>query len=140
MVIKNDDNISIYECKDGRTRVYLKNEKRVISYPRYLMEQTLGRQLKDNEQVHHKDGNPVNNDLNNLEVIPISEHLREHAIKYHDKIMTCPWCEKSFTWTAKQQIMFYSNQKRREYYTDKPFCSKQCVGKYGAMIQNANKI
>lgn len=45
---------------------------------RYIMEQHLGRKLKRDEVVHHKDGNKRNNDLSNLEVMSLSEHAREH--------------------------------------------------------------
>lgn len=45
---------------------------------RYIMEQFLGRKLSRYEVVHHKDGNKRNNDLNNLEVMLLSDHAREH--------------------------------------------------------------
>ena len=35
---------------------------------RYVMEQFLGRSLRREESVHHKDGNKNNNDLSNLEL------------------------------------------------------------------------
>jgi hypothetical protein len=35
---------------------------------RYVMEQHLGRKLEDFENVHHKNGNRKDNDLNNLEL------------------------------------------------------------------------
>ena len=50
---------------------------------RYLMEQHLGRKLTQNEVVHHKDGNPLNNDLSNLEIMPLSEHARMHQLGKH---------------------------------------------------------
>ena len=46
---------------------------------RIVMEDFLGRKLSKNEDVHHKDGNKLNNDINNLEVIDKSEHGRLHA-------------------------------------------------------------
>lgn len=131
------DDISIYINKDGRTRVYIKNSKKVISYPRYLMENELGRSLKNNEDVHHLDGNPLNNDISNLEIRNRGEHQKEHSTKYFDKIMKCPWCGKEFIWTGLQQRYYYSNIKKR--HTREPFCSKKCAGSYGAMIQNKNK-
>lgn len=130
-------NISIYNCKDGRTRVYLKDEGKVISYPRYLMEQSLGRPLDANEQVHHKDENPFNNSLDNLEIKLFREHQREHSTKYVDIITTCPWCGNYFLWTAKKQRTFYGNHRRknRVFLIDEPFCSKRCSGEFGKYIQ-----
>ena len=77
--MENNDDVNIYRCKDGRMRVYIKGSQKVISYPKYVMEKYLGRKLKDNEQVHHKDGNPLNNDIDNLEVLTFEEHLNVHA-------------------------------------------------------------
>lgn len=132
-------NINVYKCKDGRYRVYLKDTKQVISYPRYIMEQALGRKLYDNEQVHHKDENPANNNIDNLEIKMLGEHQRQHSKKYFNKIIACKWCDTPFLWTAKQQRDFYGNQKRRGLSDKNPFCSKKCVGQYGKFIQEVNK-
>lgn len=142
----NDLDVNIYHCNDGRVRVYLKDSHKVMSYPKYIMEKHLGRELKDNEQVHHKDGNPLNNNINNLDVVTFEEHLDIHANqnrKYYDRTMVCPWCKKEFTWTAKQQSYFNRNIKRGRYKNSlkEPFCSKSCAGKYGREIQlNKNNI
>ena len=133
------NDITVYECKYGRARVYIKETQQVTSYTKYLMEQKLGRKLCDNEQVHHKDENPLNNDLDNLEVKLLGEHQRKHSTKYYDKVMICPWCKNEFVWTAKQQRTFNSNQSRKDRSINSinvPFCSKKCVGQYGTYIQN----
>jgi len=52
----------------------LVNGKRVYRH-RYEMEQLLGRQLKKGEEVHHLDGNPQNDDINNLIVVDKKEHF-----------------------------------------------------------------
>lgn len=64
--------------KDGYKRINL-NGKRILKH-RYLMEENLGRKLKEDEIVHHKDGDNTNNDISNLEVITQSEHCRKHSI------------------------------------------------------------
>lgn len=43
---------------------------------RYIMEQYLGRKLKPEEHVHHKDRNTHNNDISNLEVLDRATHGR----------------------------------------------------------------
>lgn len=48
---------------------------------RYVMECFLGRALRPEEQVHHKDGNKLNNSLENLEVLSREEHARIHHPK-----------------------------------------------------------
>lgn len=45
---------------------------------RHIMEQHLGRKLGVAEKVHHKDGNKLNNAIENLEVISQSEHAKMH--------------------------------------------------------------
>lgn len=44
----------------------------------YLIETSLGRLLRDDEEVHHLDGNKANNRLENLIVLEKSMHLRLH--------------------------------------------------------------
>lgn len=47
---------------------------------RYIMEQHLGRKLNSKEVVHHKDGNPLNNNIDNLEVMAWGDHMRLHLL------------------------------------------------------------
>lgn len=57
------------KLKDGTTR----DEHRLV------MERHLGRKLSRAETVHHRDGNKMNNELSNLEVIDAREHGRIHG-------------------------------------------------------------
>ncbi len=126
MKTNSDLNHSIYINKDGRSRIYDKKTQKVTSYPRYLMEIKLGRSLKDDEEVHHIDGNPSNNDISNLKVLRHGEHQRIHSTKYKDKICICAYCGKEFIWTSISQRRHYSNKRRRVNMTG-PFCSKRCA-------------
>jgi len=49
-------------------------------HSRYIMGQHLGRKLSSNEWGHHIDGNPLNDDIENLALLTPYEHRRLHAI------------------------------------------------------------
>lgn len=49
--------------------------KRVREH-RYLMEQKVGRKLTKNEHVHHVNGDSLDNNLDNLEILTNSEHQK----------------------------------------------------------------
>lgn len=127
---------SIYHGKDGRLRVYVRETKKTISYPKYLMQKELGRDLSPNEEVHHVDKNPLNNDVANLKVMSKGEHARDHMTKFFDTVTVCGWCGREFLWTGRQQQMFYSNRRNHERTAEKPFCSRSCSGSYGRKIQS----
>lgn len=131
----DDNGYHVYECKDGRLRCYNPETHKVVSYPRVLVEENLGYQLKPYEQVHHEDEDPLNNDPSNLSVKNLGEHQKMHMPnKYYDKEMTCPYCNEKFIWSAKSQREFYKNIKRRPNAAG-PFCSKSCAGSYSRQEQ-----
>lgn len=134
--MKTSNGDSIYHGKDGRLRVYVCETKKTISYPKYLMEKELGRALRPGEDVHHKDGNPLNNDISNLVVKSHSEHTADHMKKYRDVNAVCGWCGKEFLWTSKHQRNFYSNKRNHGQKSEMPFCSRECSGQYGRHIQD----
>ena len=64
-----------------RTRKYyraIKVDGRKVDYHRYIMQEHLGRPLKRSEVVHHKNGDKRDNRIENLEVMTLAEHTREH--------------------------------------------------------------
>lgn len=134
------NNYNIYTNKDSRTRAYNKITHKVMSYPRVIMEQILGRPLLKTEDVHHKDENPLNNNPDNLEVIDHIKHTSAHSTKFHfeDKEMECPACGKIFVWTAQKQLNAHRNSKRKDWNKRKtagPFCSRHCAGTYSQQLQ-----
>ena len=53
-------------------------DKKQVRTHRFIMEKIIGRKLEKNECVHHKDGNKLNNSIDNLELCTRSEHLKKH--------------------------------------------------------------
>lgn len=91
---------SSHPLADTSTRVYLH---------RHVASIKLGRWLSKEEHVHHIDGNRLNNDISNLQVLTAQEHASLHRggilIKY-----ICKSCNTSFI----------SGEISRTY------CSNQC--------------
>lgn len=66
-----------YWCvkSDGHPKAYAKG----YYYEHILLiEKQIGRRLQDDEVVHHKDGNRLNNDISNLELKTRREHCKHH--------------------------------------------------------------
>ena len=61
-----------------RPTICIDGQQRRIS--RYVMEKHLKRKLRSDELVHHKDGNPRNNELSNLELVSRGAHMKMHKI------------------------------------------------------------
>lgn len=125
-----------YTAKDGRQRVFLvypNGRKRTVSYPKYLMEIKLGRELDPKkETIDHIDGNFLNNDFKNLRILPIEQHVSEDTVQYKSLKCICLWCKNTFTRIGKQVSTDARNRRRNIVG---PFCSRRCSGKYGVAVQ-----
>ncbi len=69
---------------------YIRDSKTDRYIHRIVMEKHLGRPLLSEEHIHHIDGNPKNNDINNLQIMSNSEHRRLEALiapKAHGKFI-----------------------------------------------------
>ena len=82
---------------------------------RLVMEEQLGRYLEAHEHVHHRDGNPENNDIANLEAMSCGDHTRHHKAPAVYISYVCRHCGIAF-----------SRPKRGNTYK---YCSKSCVGR-----------
>ena len=104
-------------------RVGENGKYKTVSYSRYLVEQELGRPLATDEDVHHKDGNFLNNELSNLEIIRHGVHQQMHNLKAPKQIeYRCSECGKLFILSKEQRSWFMRKRKNRF------FCSKRCAG------------
>ena len=63
--------------KDGYKYVYT-SKRHYEPEHRVVMERFLQRKLKPNEQIHHIDGNKLNNSPSNLRIVTRSEHMSIH--------------------------------------------------------------
>lgn len=133
-VIVNGIKLYLYVNKENRvvaSFVTPDGVHRTRSYPRILMENHLGRKLLPNEDVHHIDNNPLNNDISNLQIVLHGEHQSQHNIIYHDEIVECPICHKKFVFTAKQLSDYHKDLKRGKHRGKT--CSRHCAYLFGKL-------
>lgn len=126
---------NVYQRQDGRWIAYCVDDKgnsHIVSYPRILMEQKLGRPLEPDEDVHHIDGNTDNNSLNNLELRKHGEHQQEHSQKYVDTIEVCMICGQDFRMSSDRWAQLYADLSRFDYRPRYLTCSRSCAAKAGA--------
>ena len=89
----------------------------------YVMCESIGRALKSNECVHHIDRDRTNNDISNLKLMTVAEHVKLHAMedrgtKYVSN--TCKVCN----------VIYETSEKTRRTY-----CSHKCAKKYSRKFE-----
>lgn len=88
-----------YIDKDGYVLIRMPEDEDPIFAPMYnakgygyehriKMAKKLGRPLRNDEHVHHKDGNRKNNDIDNLELVEIRSHISDHIKKGNLKLFS----------------------------------------------------
>jgi endogenous inhibitor of DNA gyrase (YacG/DUF329 family) len=135
--------------KNGYIYVYCHIRKRSIEEHRKIMADHLGRELTQDEQVHHKNRNRSDNRIENLEVVTRSAHAERHRT-VHER--TCPTCGAIFRPThdnARFCSIRCSKLKGRNVpcaqcgklvwkkpYSlktyERHFCTEECLGAYRA--------
>lgn len=101
-----------------------------MPYARWLMTQHLGRKLDRSEQVDHIDEDPMNDSIDNLQILSQKENLEKHAKLRRFTEMaffTCPICG---TWSSKKARHVRHN---RNLGNAGPYCGKSCAGKASHM-------
>ena len=83
----NQNFVRGYQLNQWGYKMVYHDGKKVYEH-RLIIEQAIGRKLLPYEEVHHKDGNKLNNSLDNLEVLPMIEHKKKHRDKKTGKFIS----------------------------------------------------
>jgi len=118
-----------YTRKDGRQIVILYDGKKTTSrsYPRVLVSAT-----DKTTEVHHKDENPRNNELSNLEILDKNTHRIEHTKGPSFIDVICQNCKITFPKLEKQ---VNSNYKRGISIT----CGRSCASALGGIASGKSR-
>ncbi len=126
------------------------NGKRITKCVHQLIALTFLGPRPEGHEVHHKDYNPKNNRLDNLQYIPFEKNHRKHPEKfcsvcgksiniYHEtcskkcfhlsriRTVTCSVCGKAFDRYLSQ---VRAGERRNRYRGKLIFCSNQCKGSW----------
>ncbi len=117
-----------YKRPDGRQHVIhyddVSQTRRTQSYPRYLMEQFLGRALESWEHVDHINDDPTDDRIDNFQLLTQAENNKKAAkgVEYYN--FDCPVCG-----TASE--IPYRQYKHNQIVNGRsgPYCSRSCSGK-----------
>lgn len=101
-----------------------------MSYPKYIMQLKLGRELLPGEVVDHIDDDPTNNKEENFQVITNQENMLKYSIPIYHEWFVCPVCSDNFHVRGSQ---YRNNQLKKKRAG--PFCSRSCAGRYNASRQ-----
>lgn len=123
-----------YLRKDGRKVVILYDGRKrsARQLAKVKVECKIGRRLKPGEEVDHKDGDVTNDKFSNLQVLYKKKHLQLDCLRRTSVFATCAHCSIEFELKPTQTCT-------RALTKAGPFCSKRCVGKYGASVSHGNK-
>jgi RNA polymerase-binding transcription factor DksA len=124
------------KIKAGRCYVMCEDRDWRLRY-RLRIEEKLGRKLLSTEQVHHIDGDPLNDELDNLEVVSLSEHNHRHK----PGVFVSEETRRKISEAGKGRRKVYKtkiclgcgnpipNEVRRKHHNQK-FCNRNCYGLY----------
>ena len=117
-----------YKRKDGRKHVIVYDGSRrlTISYPRFIVECLLERELDVNEEVHHKNNNKCDDRIENLEIKNSTLHRQGH--RAIPESFECQ-CGTHFTLDGIELSRMKSERSRHPNIKG-PYCSRECAGKY----------
>jgi len=123
-----------FKSKDNKRQIVIvvdrNGTKRTINYARWLMECFLGRKLDEElETVDHINSDVNDNRIENLQLLPRSEHSSNDTRRVKLIKLRCAWGNKEFE--RSPRLLRDKAKKGRSG----PFCSKKCGGMYSRMLQ-----
>jgi hypothetical protein len=96
------------------------------SYPKYLLEQKIGRELVGDETCDHIDEDFTNDDPSNLQILTRLDNIKKHALLSNGPEIYRFFCPVCGSYAEKQMRNVKSNINKCR---DGPFCSRSCAGK-----------
>lgn len=112
----------------GRLRViirFLDNSQKTVSYPKFILQEYLGRFIEGPETVDHIDGDATNNSINNLQILDRTAHANLDAVRVDEIEFVCGVCNKKFKLSGRKLHDAKRNRKRGSVG---PFCGRSCAG------------
>jgi len=114
----------VFHEKQGRYYAQLKNiytsSRTTITYAKYLMCVKLKRILCSEEEVDHIDGNKLNDNIDNLQILSRKNHVKKSTKGETYIECICDMCEVKFLRTKQR-----ANHTRDK--NKKCFCSRACA-------------
>jgi hypothetical protein len=117
-----------YKDGSGKRLIVLKyfddGKKKTTSLARHLMEESLGRELTSTETVDHINGDPMDNRLENLQILSRADNIRKSAKPAEIFQFFCPICGVK-TSKPMRDVRHSAKQGKAG-----PFCGKKCARRY----------
>jgi hypothetical protein len=98
---------------------YDPKNRTTISYARYLMATKLGDFIPDGKHVDHIDGDSLNDEINNLQILSVGDNIRKSMRPKTMVPLVCHYCNTSFVRRKGNEPSI--NRCKNAY------CSKKCL-------------
>lgn len=105
--------------------IFSNGAKTTKSYARHLMEKHLGRDLLDSEEVDHIDGDRLNDEISNLQILTKTQNIRKSRKAVEMTSFNCLRCGKLSSKPAHR--VRNNNHKQGKLG---PFCGRSCAASY----------